>query len=277
MKRTVAFADGTEFPLIGLGVMAIPDRDVPAAMRAAVELGYRSFDTAAVYRNERGTGIGVRECGLPRQEVFVTTKLWNARQGYDEALHAFDESMTTLGLDVLDLYLIHWPVPTKGRYVDSWRALVRLKEEGRVRSIGVSNFLPEHLERIIGETGVAPALNQVELHPSYQQRELRKVHARHGIVTEAWSPLGRGAALADPQVVALAKRFGCSPAQLILAWLAQEGVVTIPKAASKQHMQENMQSLDITLDGETLSALAAFDRPDGRFGPDPATFETISR
>ena len=273
--ESVRFNDGTEFPLIGMGVMYIPDDKVPAAMREAVDLGYRAFDTAPVYGNELGTGRGIRECGLPRDQVSVTTKLWNAYQGYDEALKACDASLGRLGLDYIDLYVIHWPVPSLDRYVESWKALVRLKEEGKVRSIGVSNFLEPHLERIVDATGVVPAINQVEMHPSWQRRDLRAVHDRLGIVTEAWSPLGRGGTLEDPRVTAVAERIGCSPAQLVLAWLTQKGVVVIPKASSRAHLKDNIDSLKLKLDAEAVAALDALDDPNGSMGPDPATFAMI--
>jgi 2,5-diketo-D-gluconate reductase A len=273
MTRTVRLNNGISFPLIGLGVMYIEDGDVPAVMRQAVEMGYRSFDTAPIYGNEKGTGRGILECGLPRDQVQVTTKLWNTRHGYDEALSAFDESLEALGLDYVDVYMIHWPLPSRGLYADSWRALVRLQEEGRAKSIAVSNFLPDHLERIIGETGVAPALNQVELHAAWQQRPLREVHAKHGIVTEAWSPLGRGRIMQDDRLAAIAARAGCTPAQLVLAYLAGEDIVVIPKASSQKHLQENIDSISITLDDQTTAEMRALDRPDGRFGPDPQVFE----
>jgi len=275
MTRTVLLNDGAPFPLIGLGVMEIADEQVPAVMRQAVTLGYRAFDTAPVYRNEKGVGRGIRECGLPREAVQVTTKLWNDRQGYDEALRAFDESLAALELDYVDAYLIHWPVPAKDRYADSWRALVRLQEEGRVKSIGVSNFLPDHLDRIIGETGVAPAMNQVELHPDWQQEALRSVHARHRIATVAWSPLGRGSALQDERIGRLAAQVGCTPAQLILAYLASKDIVVIPKASSARHLKDNIDSVAIALEPEVVAAMQALDRPDGRFGPDPMTFERL--
>lgn len=275
MNQTVALNDGRSMPLVGLGVMMIADDDTPRAMREAADLGYRLFDTAPVYRNEKGVGRGVKECGLQREDIFVTTKLWNERQGYDEALRAFDKSQTALGLDYLDLYLIHWPVPHKDLYVDSWKALIRLRDEGRVRSIGVSNFMAEHLARIIDETGVAPAVNQIEFHPAWQQREVHAFGDRHGVVTQAWSPLGRGVTLADPKVVDLAARLGCSPAQLILRWMTQLGIAVIPKASSAGHMRENLESLGLELDAAAVDALKAMNDPAGRIGPDPYTFETM--
>ena len=273
MTRTVASNTGTAFPLIGLGVMQIPDADVPAAMRTAADIGYRGFDTAPVYGNEKGVGEGIRACGLARADIAVTTKLWNGRQGYDEALRAFDSSMERMGLDYLDLYLIHWPVPSRNLYVDSWKALVRLRDEGRVRAIGVSNFEPDHLERIIGETGVVPAINQVELHPAFQQRALRAVHDRLGIITQAWSPLGRGETLKDPRVTAIADRLGVSTARVVLAWLTRQNIAVIPKASSAAHMQDNLQCLDLTLDDAAVAALEALDDPNGRTGPDPNSFD----
>lgn len=275
MTRTVALNDGHVMPLLGLGVMQIPDEKVPQAMREATELGYRLFDTAPVYRNEPGTGRGVKECGLPREDVFVTTKLWNGRQGYDEALRAFDESIEALGLEYLDLYLIHWPCPAKNLYVDSWKALIRLREEGRVRSIGVSNFLAPHLERIVAETGVVPAVNQIEFHPAWQQREAVAAGNKHKVVSEAWSPLARGATLKDPKVIEAAAKTGCTPAQLVLRWMTQTGIPVIPKASSKAHMQENFESLDLNLDTATLEMMNAMDDPNGRFGPDPNVFEAM--
>jgi 2,5-diketo-D-gluconate reductase A len=277
MTRTVTLNNGLSFPLIGLGVMGIENTELPAVMRQAVDMGYRSFDTAPIYGNEKGVGHGVKECGLPREDVLITTKLWNTRQGYDEALRAFDESLAALQLDYIDVYLIHWPVPAKNLYAESWRALVRILEEGRVKSIGVSNFQAEHLERIIGETGVAPALNQIELHPEWQQKALRDLHERHGIISEAWSPLGRGSALKHPKIEATAARLGCTTAQLILAYLTSHDVVVIPKASSVGHLQENIDSLSIALDDEATAAMEALDSSDGRFGPNPETFDIIPR
>jgi 2,5-diketo-D-gluconate reductase A len=199
MNRNTQFSDGTPYPLMGLGVMQIPDGEVPAAMRTAAALGYRSFDTAPVYGNEVGVGKGLRDIGLDRSEMLITTKLWNSHHGFDETLRAFDESLKALALDYIDVYLIHWPVPARDLYVETWKALIRLKNEGRVKAIGVSNFKPAHLERLIEETGVAPVMNQIELRPRWQQTDLRAYHERHGIMTEAWSPLGRGGALANPQ------------------------------------------------------------------------------
>lgn len=276
-ETTAQLNDGRTMPLFGLGVMFIDNADLPAAIAEAASLGYRLYDTAAIYGNEAGTGRGIRECGVPREELFVTTKLWNLRQGYDEALKAFDESQAALGLDYVDLYLIHWPVPTRDLYVESWKALIRLREEGRVRSIGVSNFMPEHLERLLRETGVAPAVNQIQYNPVWQQRELLALGNAHGVVSQAWSPFGHGPILADPRIAAAAQRIGCTPAQLILRWLTQSGMSVIPKAASAAHMRENLASLDLTLDAEALALMESLYDPNGRMGPDPYTFETMQR
>jgi 2,5-diketo-D-gluconate reductase A len=273
MKTSLTLNDGTDFPLIGLGVMHIPDADVPAAMRGAADMGYCLFDTAPVYGNESGTGRGVRECGLPREHVLVTTKLWNSHQ--DRALQACDESLERLGLDYIDLYLIHWPVPSQDKYVDAWRDLVRLQGEGKVRSIGVSNFLEPHLERIIDATGVVPAVNQIECHPAFQRTDLRRYHRRLGIATQAWSPLGHGGTLSDPRVIAAASRLGVSPARLVLAWHMEQDIIVIPKASSAAHMEDNLDALDLVPDDAAMAALDALDDPAGNIGPDPETFDML--
>ena len=267
---TVALDDGRRIPQLGLGVWQVPDADVADLVVAAVRAGYRSIDTAALYANERGVGRGIARCGVPREELFVTTKLWNDRHGYDAALRAFDESLARLGLDAVDLYLIHWPVARLGRWVETWRALVRLREEGRARSIGVSNFDAEQLRRLADDSGVVPAVNQVELHPRFAQRALREAHAALGVVTEAWSPLGQGALLDDPTVAAIARRHGRTPAQVLLRWHVQQGIVVIPKTARPSRLAENLAVFDFALDDDDLRRLAALDDPRGRTGMDPA-------
>ncbi len=264
--------DGNGIPQLGFGVYQLPDAETPAIVGAALEAGYRSIDTAAIYGNEAGVGRALSRTAIPREDIFVTTKLWNDRQGYDSTLTAFDESLTRLGLEAVDLYLIHWPCPQKGSYVETWRALVRLRQEGRARSIGVSNFTAEHLERVIDETGVTPAVNQIELHPHFQQRALRAVHARLGIVTEAWSPLGQAKALNDPVVEAIARRHGRSPAQIVLRWHIEHGLVAIPKSATPSRIAENIAVFDFSLTPEDRAAIDGLDRSDGRIGPDPASF-----
>ena len=264
--------DGRTIPQLDFGVWQLPEAGTQATVAAALDAGYRSIDTAAAYGNEAGVGRAVRDAAATRDGVFVTTKLWNDRQGYDATLRAFDESLARLGLDHVELYLIHWPCPARDRYVATWRALVRLREEGRARSIGVSNFTQGTLERIIGETGVTPAVNQIELHPRFQQRPLRDVHARLGIVTEAWSPLGQAKALDDPVLAAIARAHGRSPAQVVLRWHVESGIVAIPKTATPARIAENRDVFGFELTPEDRAALAGLDRADGRIGPDPETF-----
>jgi len=259
-------------PQVGLGVWQTPPDITAQVVRTAIATGYRSIDTAAVYGNEAGVGEGVRGSEVSRDEIFITTKLWNRDHGYDATLAAFDHSLERLGLDDVDLYLIHWPVPAEGRYIDSWRAMIRLQEEGRARSIGVSNFMVEHLRRLIGETGVAPAVNQVELHPKFQQTELRAFHASQGIVTESWSPLGQGELLKHPVIARIAARHGRTPAQAVIRWHIDSGFVVIPKSVHADRIAENFEVFDFRLDDEDMTAIAALDDPTGRMGFDPLTF-----
>ncbi|WP_329625508.1 aldo/keto reductase [Streptomyces sp. NBC_01255] len=259
-------------PQLGFGVWQVPDDEAATAVATALEAGYRSIDTAAIYQNERGTGQAVAASGIPREELFVTTKLWNSDQGYDATMRAFDASLDKLGLDHVDLYLIHWPLPSKDAYVDTYRALEKIHADGRARAIGVSNFLPEHLERLIGETSVVPAVNQIELHPQLQQTASRETHARHGIATEAWSPLGQGKGLLEvPAIVAIARKHERTPAQVVLRWHLQLGNVVIPKSVTPSRIRENIDVFDFTLDPEDLAAIAALDE-NRRIGPDPAEF-----
>ena len=263
--------DGRRIPQLGLGTWQTEPDAAVAAVRHALGSGYRSIDTAAIYRNEEGVGEAVRDGGIPREEVFVTTKLWNTDQGYDAARRAFDASLKRLGLDHVDLYLIHWPAPAKNLYVDSWRALIALRDEGRARSIGVSNFQAGHLKRIVDETGVIPVLNQVELHPGFQQNALRAVHAEYESATESWSPRGQAKALDDPTLTDLARKHGRSAAQVVIRWHLQEGLVVIPKSANPARMDENLAVFDFQLDPEDMERLRGMDRSDGRLGPDPDT------
>ena len=267
-----ALADGTLMDVLGYGVYKVPPDDTEELCSTALDVGYRLLDTAALYGNEAGVGAAARrylDTGK-REDLFVTSKVWNADHGYEATLRAFDASMELLGLDQLDLYLIHWPCPSKDLYVDTWRALERLRDDGRVRSIGVSNFQQAHLERLLAETGVVPVLNQVELHPYLQQRGLCSFHDRHGITTQAWSPLGRGNVLDDPEIGRIAAELGRTPAQVILRWHHQHGVLTIPKASSRERISSNLDSFGFTLDGAHLAALDALDR-DQRFGSHPDT------
>jgi 2,5-diketo-D-gluconate reductase A len=271
-RPTITFSDGESMPQVGLGVWQTPAPDTAGVVRTAIEVGYRSIDTAAAYENEAGVGEGVRASGVPRGEMFVTTKLPSRDHGYDGALRGFEASLKRLGMDYVDLYLIHWPAPHQGRYIDAWRALVRLQEEGRARSIGVSNFMVEHLRRIIGETGVIPTVNQIELHPKFQQTDLRAFHAARGIVTESWSPLGHGALLKHPVVARIAARHGRTPAQAVIRWHIEQGLVVIPKSVQPERIEENFEVFDFRLDDEDMSAMAALDDPMGRMGPDPVSF-----
>ncbi|GAA2849975.1 aldo/keto reductase [Streptosporangium fragile] len=263
--------NGVSMPQLGFGVFQVPPAETVQAVTAALEAGYRSIDTASLYGNEREVGQALAASDLPRDEVFVTTKVWNSDQGYDSTLAAFDESMEKLGLDRLDLYLIHWPTPARDLYADTWKALERLLSDGRVRAIGVSNFQPAHLTRLIEEGGVVPAVNQVELHPNLQQAELREFHARHGIVTEAWSPLAQGAVLDDPVITSLAERYGKSPAQVVLRWHLDLGNVVIPKSVTPSRIKENIDIFDFSLTEDDIKAIAALDNGT-RIGPDPDTF-----
>ncbi|KKZ69756.1 aldo/keto reductase [Streptomyces showdoensis] len=259
-------------PQLGFGVWQVPDAEAEQAVGTALEAGYRSIDTAAIYGNETGTGKALAASGLPREELFVTTKLWNSDQGYDATLRAFDDSLGKLGLDHVDLYLIHWPVPNKDAYVDTYRAFEKILADGRARAIGVSNFHPEHLERLIAETSVVPAVNQIELHPQLQQAAAREVHARHGIATEAWSPLGQGRGLLEvPAIVAIAQKHARTPAQIVLRWHVQVGNVVIPKSVTPSRIRENIAVFDFELDAEDMAGLTALDEG-RRLGPDPAEF-----
>ncbi|MFE7972616.1 aldo/keto reductase [Streptomyces shenzhenensis] len=265
--------NGVEMPQLGLGVWQVPDDEAERAVATALEAGYRSIDTAALYGNEAGTGRAVAASGLPREDIFVTTKLGNGDQGYDATLRAFDASLAKLGLDYLDLYLIHWPLPARGTYVDSYKAFEKLYSDGRVRAIGVSNFLPEHLERLIAETSVIPAVNQIELHPHLQQHAAREYHAEQGIATEAWSPLGQGKGLLEvPAIVAIAQKHNRTPAQVVLRWHVQLGTVVIPKSVTPSRISENIEVFDFSLDTEDLAAISALNE-DRRLGPDPVTHD----
>jgi 2,5-diketo-D-gluconate reductase A len=268
---TVELAGGGEMPQLGFGVFQIPPRRTAEAVSHALRTGYRSIDTAAAYGNEAQVGEAVRASGLDRDEVFVTTKLWNADHGRDRARAAFESSLDRLGLEQVDLYLIHWPAPMHDRYVETWEALVELSGEGRARAIGVSNFEVEHLERIADATGVVPAVNQVELHPRFQQAELRRYHAEHGILTEAWSPLAQGDVLEDETLRELAAAHGRTPAQVVLRWHLQLGNVVIPKSGTPRRIEENFDVFGFELDADSMRSLEAMDAGE-RIGPDPMTF-----
>ncbi len=267
--------NGVEMPQLGFGVWQVPDDEAEKAVATALEAGYRSIDTAAIYGNEEGTGRAIAASGIARDELFVTTKLWNGEQGYDSTLRAFDASLDKLGLDQVDLYLIHWPLPSKDLYVDTYKAFEKIHADGRAKAIGVSNFLPEHLERLIGETSIIPAVNQIELHPHLQQRASREYHAEQGITTEAWSPLGQGKGLLEvPAIVAIAQKHGRTPAQVVLRWHIQLGNVVIPKSVTPSRIKENIDVFSFELDPEDMGAISALNE-DRRLGPDPAAFDVV--
>ena len=269
---TIALNNGVEIPQLGFGVFLVPQAETKAAVSTALETGYRHIDTAKLYDNEAAVGAAIAESGIPRDELFVTTKVWNTEQGYDEAIASFDASMDRLGLDTLDLLLIHWPVPKQDRYVETWRAFEKLAADGRVRAIGVSNFTVAHLQRLFDETDTVPAVNQIELHPLLPQTELRTFHAEHGIVTEAWSPLARGGSvLTDPVIAQIAARVGKTPAQVILRWHIELANVVIPKSVTPSRVAENLDIFDFALGEADQAAIAEL--ADGtRIGPDPDLF-----
>lgn len=267
----ITLNDGARIPQVGLGVWQTPNDEAAPAVKAALDAGYRHVDTAAVYENEEGVGEGIRQSGLARSDIFLTTKLWNNDQGYEQTLKAFEASLTRLGTDYVDLYLIHWPSAHRGLFVDTWKALVKLKEEGRAKSIGVSNFYPEHIEKIVAETGVTPVINQIELHPDFQQRETRAFHEKHKIATQSWSPLGQGKLLGHPVIAEIAQKLGRTPAQVIIRWHIDNGLVVIPKSVTPSRIVENFKVFDFQLSPEDLQKLNGLDDAGARIGPDPKT------
>jgi diketogulonate reductase-like aldo/keto reductase len=264
--------NGVSIPQVGLGVFQVPDDGTQANVEKALELGYRHVDTAAAYYNEAGVGAALRASGLPREDIFVTTKLRNGDQGYERALKAFEDSRRELGVDYVDLYLIHWPVPSKGLYVETWKAFEKLLADGAVKAIGVSNFLPEHLERLVAESDVVPAVNQVEVHPTFQQADVQAKCRELGIVVEAYSPLGRGADLEAPAVTATATEIGVTPAQVVLRWAIQQGIVVIPKSVSPERQATNIDLFSFELSDDQMAQISALEAGvEGRTGGDPAT------
>ena len=270
---TTTLNNGVEIPQVGIGVFLIPAAETKAAVASALEIGYRHIDTASAYGNEEAVGEAISESGISRDDLFVTTKCWNNEQGYDQAQAAYHASLDRLGLDYVDLYLIHWPVPARGRFLETWQALEKLYADGRVRSVGVSNFQPHHLQRLLDETGTVPAINQVELHPYLTQQNLRAFHEEHGIVTEAWSPIARGGELlTDRTVTALAEKYGVTPAQMVLRWHLELGNVIIPKSVRPERMAANIDLFRFELAADDVATLSALDRG-RRVGPDPDTFD----
>ncbi|PWI41537.1 aldo/keto reductase [Streptomyces sp. ICBB 8177] len=271
----ITLNNGVTMPQLGLGVWQVPDDEATRAVTTALDAGYRSIDTAAAYQNEEGTGKALASSGIPREDLFVTTKLWNADHGYDSALRAFDDSLKRLGLERVDLFLIHWPLPSRDLYLDTWRALEKVYADGRARAIGVSNFQLPHLRRLLDEATVVPAVNQIELHPYFQQAQARAFHAKHGIATEAWSPLGQGKGLlSDPVVESVAAKHGVTAAQAVLRWHLETGNVVIPKSVTPSRIAENIDVFGFELDADDLAAFAGLDRGE-RLGPDPAHFDMV--
>ncbi|CAN7486532.1 aldo/keto reductase [Mesorhizobium amorphae] len=267
----IALNDGAAIPQLGLGVWQVDPVITAEVVGWGIEAGYRLIDTAEGYQNEEGVGQAIRKAGVPRGELFITSKLRNGAHQRDAALRAFDETMEKLGIEQLDLFLIHWPVPSQGKYVEAWKALVELRQAGRIKSIGVSNFNQDHLERIIGETGVTPVVNQIELHPRFQQRDARDFHARRNIRIESWSPLGSGRLLSDPTLAGIAGKHGKSVAQIIIRWHLQEGLIAIPKSNHQERIAANFDVFDFELDAKDLETIGGMDSPDGRNGANPAT------
>jgi 2,5-diketo-D-gluconate reductase A len=268
-QPSLTLNDGNIIPQFGLGVWQVPNPQAAQVVSHAISTGYRLIDTAAIYENEVGTGSGIAKASVPREELFITTKLWNSE--HKNAPRAFRQSLDRLKLDYLDLYLIHWPKPRQNAYAEAWEALVELKAEGRVKSVGVSNFTVANLERIIDETGVIPSVNQIELHPRFQQNELVEFHAEHGIATESWSPLGQGTLFDDPGLKALASKYGKTVAQVVIRWHLDRGFIVIPKSVTPSRIDENFGVFDFELDKEDIAEIADLDRQDGRIGPDPDT------
>jgi 2,5-diketo-D-gluconate reductase A len=268
---SVTLHDGVEIPQLGFGVFQVPPEDTQRVVEEALAAGYRHIDTAAAYRNEKGVGAGIAASGIPREEVFVTTKLWNEQQGFDSTLATFEKSLGRLEMEYVDLYLIHWPAPGQDRFVETWKAFERIREQGGARTIGVSNFRIEDLERLERETDTVPTVNQVELHPRFHQTELRAWHDQHRIATEAWSPLGQGRLLGEQPIVEIAERHGKTPAQAILRWHLQLGNVVIPKSVTPERIRENLEIFDFELDEGEMASVGTIDTG-RRSGPDPATF-----
>lgn len=267
---TIELNNGVTIPQVGFGVFQVAEDETQRTVEQALEAGYRHIDTAAGYYNEAGVGAAIRASGIPREDIFVTTKLRNGDQGAESALTAFEDSRSALGLDVVDLYLIHWPYPSADKYVETWKSFEKLYDEGAVRAIGVSNFLPEFLERLLAETDVVPAVNQIEIHPTFQQTHTQDASRAAGIAVEAYSPLGQGKDLVDPVVTAIAERLNVSPGQVVLRWHVQQGTIVIPKSVTPERIASNIDVFSFELSDEDMGAISALDT-DERIGADPAT------
>jgi 2,5-diketo-D-gluconate reductase A len=272
---TITLNNGVEIPQLGFGVYQVPPEETRDAVQAALEVGYRHIDTAEMYGNEKGVGEGIRASGVPREEVFVTSKLNNGFHAHDDALKAFDGTLEALGSDYVDLFLIHWPLPgIDVDYVETWKALEEIYESGRAKSIGVSNFNAHHLRKLHGETEVVPAVNQIEVHPYLAQDELRAFNAQHQIATEAWSPIAQGKVLDDPTILRVAERYGKTASQVTLRWHVQRGDIVFPKSVTRSRVEENFDIFDFELSEDDLREITALDRNE-RTGPDPDTFNYI--
>ncbi|MDG4664306.1 aldo/keto reductase [Mycobacterium sp. 236(2023)] len=274
----IALNNGTSIPQLGFGVFQIPPEDTADSVKQALEVGYRHIDTAQMYQNEKGVGDGIRDSGIDRSEVFVTSKLNNSFHKPDDARRAFDDTLSALGFDYVDLFLIHWPLPTlyDGDYVSTWKTLEEFAKDGRARSIGVSNFQIGHLQRLADETGTVPAVNQIEVHPYFANDEVRAYGNEHGIVTEAWSPIAQGKVLDDPVVTRIAESTGKSPAQVVLRWHIQRGDIVFPKSVTLQRIKDNFALFDFELGSDDFDAISGLDKgEDGRIGPNPNTFDYV--
>ena len=271
---TVLLNNGVEIPQLGFGVFKVPPEQTEDVTRTALEIGYRHVDTAQMYGNEAGVGRAVRAAGLARDEVFVTSKLDNPNHARDDALRSFDRTLAELGFDHVDLFLIHWPLPEVGDFVETWHALEEIYRSGRARAIGVSNFQPHHLRRLLAAAEVVPAVNQIEVHPYLVQDDVRAFGAEHGIVTEAWAPIARGRVLDDPVITTIAKRLDRTPAQVTLRWAIQRGDVVFPKSVTRSRIEENFRLFDFHLDDDAMAQITALDRQE-RTGPDPDTVNRV--
>ena len=269
--KFISMNDKMLIPTVGFGTWQIADTDATKIVEEALESGYRLIDTAAIYKNENGVGTALKNTSIKREEIFLATKVWNTDQGYDATLRAMDSSLSKLKTDYLDLYMIHWPAPKQDKYLPSWKALMRLNKEGLAKSIGVCNFNQEQIERLINEAGVVPAVNQIEIHPHFQQRELRSLHEKHNIISEAWSPLARGKIFDNELIVSIGKKYNKTTAQVILRWHFENGIVAIPKSSNQKRILENLDIFDFNLTQEDLKNLLTIDNKNGRTGPDPDT------
>ena len=268
------FHDGNSIPQLGFGIWQVPPDVAADAVESALRLGYRHVDGAYLYMNEEGLGEGLRRSGVPRDEVFITTKVWNNEQGAEKARASVERSLKSIGIEQLDLVLIHWPVPSQNLYVETWEAFIKMREDGLTKSIGVSNFNPVHLDRIVAETGVAPVLNQIELNPELQQAEARAANARHGVVTQAWTPLGNGRSFEKETLTAIAARAGKSPAQVILRWHVQSGHAVIPRSVKPERQAQNLDVFEFALSDDEMAAMEGLELC-LRTGPDPSVFKVM--